>query len=226
MKKITLLLLVVSLAFAGIIEGAEPKKLVVANSATISTTILASNPSGDPASLALAEQGCLPLPAKTVAPYSAIALKTAGMLCSEIALVDAPATLDAKSIVSFKYSGGRSSSVVGPFGAVTIERSSLVGPVINSGEQLAAITVFASEHTAITVAAYADSKRANIIAVEEFDIPKGVSQVVPKANFVGWLDITLGYARFGLTPSKAPLYGFVSNATPDNGNAIVYPFGE
>jgi hypothetical protein len=206
---------------------APPKLVLIANTKDghYATKLLAENSSSSPASFDLHQAGCLTLPFGNVPANGAGAADTAGKFCSDFVLSD-PGALEVRSVIHFNDGRGESSLVVPPIGAVTFERpSNFIGPVINDGEMNAYLAFIASERSAVTLTFYDGSRKQ--IGIDATDVPAGVSLYkVPLKFPVGYISIALGFTQFGLYPSKAPLYGFVSNATERNGNSIIYPMGQ
>jgi len=206
---------------------APPKLVLIANTKDghYTTKLLAENSSSSPAAFDLRQAGCLTLPFGNVPANGAGAADTAGRFCSEFLLAD-PGALEITSIIHFNDGRAESSFVVPPIGAVTFERpSNFIGPVINDGDMNAYLAFITSERSAVTLTFYDGSRQQ--IGADATDVPAGVSLYkVPLKFPVGYISIALGFTQFGLYPSKAPLYGFVSNATERNGNSIIYSFGD
>lgn len=218
-------LLIASSVFAADV----PKVLFIGNSGGYSTRIVATNNSDSATSFTFKEIAptatCFNVTeSEPLAPHRA-AVYGSNLVCDGIALISAPSNLDVKAIIDFK---NQSSFVVPPIGAVTVDAPVVVGPVISDDEMSAYITGFAKEHTALTVEvfdtdpAFGGQPRGG--DPEAFEASAGAFQYQLKAQGVVWLRVSLGYKQLGIVPSKAPVYGFLSNATSDNRNSIIFGF--
>ncbi len=212
-----------------------PKVLIVANDGGYSTRLFVVNNSDSAASFTYKEMAPTPTcynvtVAEPLAPHHG-AVYTSDKVCDAMALIAAPLSLDVRSIISFDNGKNQSSFVVGPLSAVTIDKPSVVRSVISDEKMQAYITGFATEHTALTVEVFdgdpafgAQPRAGDPETIEVSNA--GPFQYRLKAQGVVYLRVSLGYKQLGLMPSRAPVYGFVSNATPHNGNSIISLFGE
>lgn len=228
MKNINIVRILIPTACIGVAMSiavpadAQTKKVIIANDGHYTTRVLASNTSDTSAAWSLTEAGCFAYGPQTIVPGGAAIRDTVGQFCSPYPLADTTVAT-VKSIIHFSDGKSESSFVVPPVGAITVSTSVMLGPAINDDAIGSWLTFNASERSAVTVTIYDGSR--NQIAVETADVPKGVSQFRPATKFaVGFIRVELGYKAFGITPSTAPLYGFLSVASPTNSNSIVYPF--
>lgn len=123
--------------------------------------------------------------------------------------------------VRLEYNGATHQSyVVGRMLAVTKEHTVSVQPVESSAAKFTCIAAFTSKPTDLTVTEFDGSNQP--VGKEYVSVFPPVSQQCLANRFTGRIEISAG--GFLGFPSDEPVWGFVSVASPDGGNAEVIEF--
>jgi hypothetical protein len=147
-------------------------------------------------------------------------------LCGDSAfiLLDAPANVDAISVISYQDGIERSSFVLAPIGAVTNDHPfTSPAPLVTSGDQHAYITTFATADTPMRVTVFGGSLAAP--QSEEFVATPPVSQYEIHATGVYFVAVSIRPCQLGPCPAGAAVYGFVSGGDPRGGTFRGFGFG-
>lgn len=205
--------------------AAEPLKLVTATSGYYSTSIVLSAKADASEAVTVDVGDCVvgPSPlARSIEPAGADVLRNVGQyLCGgPFVLLDAPADVDAISVISFRHGNDRSSFAVPPIGAIE-RKTKLLGPLVSDDVEGAWITTFPTVETPLRAIVY-DGRHLFVPLVEVFDAQPPVAQYRIQTEGVLFVEVEI----FSFGVPFPPLYGFASTGSPDGGTFRAFPFGE